>query len=162
VSGHPEFAGRRAEGKWQLLRIRRHTAAPAVAGPTGQTLTNSMHPSTLAACLLWGQGIYFLITAVWPLASIRTFERVTGPKTDDWLVKTVAVLTGVVASVLLLAALRGRASPEVALLATGSAAGLGTIDVIYVLQRRIRRIYLLDAVVEGCLLLLWAAAWPRT
>src|SRR5687768_15295175 len=41
---------------------------------------------------LWLQTIYFLITAIWPLADIESFMKVTGPKTDIWLVKTVAVL----------------------------------------------------------------------
>ena len=38
---------------------------------------------------------YYLITGVWPLLSIGTFEKVTGPKTDRWLVKTVGILVGV-------------------------------------------------------------------
>src|SRR5688572_1280353 len=82
-------------------------------------------------CLV--QGFYFLVTGVWPLVSIDTFQAVTGPKTDHlvtgregdhWLVNTVAVLVTADALVLLLATWRGRPSPEVALLALGSAAGL--------------------------------------
>src|SRR5690606_8858345 len=38
------------------------------------------------------QGIYTLITAVWPIADIDSFMEVTGPKTDVWLVKTVAAI----------------------------------------------------------------------
>src|SRR4051812_12945663 len=105
------------------------------------------------------QGIYFLITGIWPLVSIRTFEAVTGPKTDDWLVKTVGVQVAVVGAVLLLAGCRGRVAPEVAFLAVGSSLGLTAIDLWYVARRVISRIYLLDAAVELILVGLWSTAW---
>jgi hypothetical protein len=35
------------------------------------------------------------MTGLWPLVSIGTFQQVTGPKTDLWLVKTVGVLIAV-------------------------------------------------------------------
>lgn len=38
------------------------------------------------------QGIYTLLTALWALVDIKSFMEVTGPKTDVWLVKTVAVV----------------------------------------------------------------------
>jgi hypothetical protein len=38
-----------------------------------------------------GQGVFYLATGLWPLLNIRTFERVTGPKTDKWFVKTAGV-----------------------------------------------------------------------
>ena len=37
------------------------------------------------------QGVYFAATGVWPLIDMRSFERVTGPKADKWLVRTVGV-----------------------------------------------------------------------
>jgi hypothetical protein len=42
--------------------------------------------------VLWVQTIYYLLTAIWPLADIESFMLVTGRKTDIWLVKTVSVL----------------------------------------------------------------------
>ena len=56
-------------------------------------------------------------------ARIRTFEAVTGPKTDLWLVKTVGVLVAVIGAVLATAGLRGRVPPELALLGAGGALG---------------------------------------
>jgi hypothetical protein len=52
------------------------------------------------------QAVYFLITGIWPLLHIESFMKVTGPKRDLWLVKTVGVLVtaiamGVVASFLI-------------------------------------------------------------
>lgn len=38
------------------------------------------------------QSIYYFIFAVWPLISMRTFEAVTGNKTDEWLVVSVSLL----------------------------------------------------------------------
>ncbi len=62
-------------------------------------------PLTALALL---QGVFYVLTGIWPLLSIRTFERVTGPKVDRWLVKTVGVLVTVIGGVLLLAGSRRR------------------------------------------------------
>ena len=108
--------------------------------------------------LALAQAIFYVVTGVWPLVSIRTFEAVTGPKADRWLVKTVGVLVTVIGAVLGLAGWRRRTTPEVALLATGSAMGLAGIDIVYVAKRRISPIYLLDAMVELALAAAWGAA----
>jgi hypothetical protein len=100
------------------------------------------------------QGLYFLATGVWPLLSMRTFEAVTGPKADRWLVKTVGVLVAVIGATLLHAG--RRPSPPVTTLAVGSAAGLGAIDVVYAARGRISRIYLLDAAIEALIVAAWA------
>jgi hypothetical protein len=107
----------------------------------------------------WGQAIYYALTGVWSLVSIRTFQKVTGPKVDTWLVKTVGTLVLVIGGVLGMAAKKGRVTPEIALLATGSAAGLAAIDVVYASRKRISPIYLLDALAEGGLIALWAVGW---
>lgn len=104
------------------------------------------------------QGVYFLLTGVWPLVHVESFLAVTGPKTDLWLVYTVGVLIAVVGVVLLVAARSGRVTPEVALLAVGSAAALTGIDVIFVARHVIPPVYLLDAAAEVLLMLGWAAA----
>jgi hypothetical protein len=104
------------------------------------------------------QGIYYAITGVWSLVSIRTFEAITGPKTDRWLVKTVGVLVLAIGAVLLRAGRRARPGPEIPLLAVGSAAGLAAIDVVYVAKRRISPVYLLDALAEVGLIAGWLVA----
>jgi hypothetical protein len=109
--------------------------------------------------LCLAQGAYFVVTGIWPLVSIRTFEAVTGPKADDWLVKTVGVLVAVVGGVLILSGVRGDAPIEVAALAVGSAVGLAGIDLWYVVRRIIPPVYLLDAVLELVLVSLWAITW---
>lgn len=105
-----------------------------------------------------GQGVYYLLSGVWPLVSIGTFEMVTGPKTDRWLVKTVGVLVAAIGGMLTLAGLRRRVSLEVALLGAGAAAGLTAIDVVYSARGRISKIYLLDAAAETAVVAAWASA----
>ncbi len=108
--------------------------------------------------LAWAQGGFYVATGLWPIVHIRSFEAVTGPKTDRWLVKTVAGLITVVGVTLLDAARRGEVSRDAVLVATGSAAALTAIDLVYVPKKRISPIYLLDAVAELGLIALWAAA----
>ena len=110
--------------------------------------------------------IYYVITGLWPLVSIGTFQKVTGPKTDLWLVKTAGVLITVIGVVMGMAARRPSAKPqrEIAPLAVGSALGLAGIDVVYVAQGRIRPVYLLDALAEVLLAGAWITVvrWSRS
>ncbi len=131
-------------------------ARPSVRG-AGRRWTPA--PERLVTAVALAQGGYFALTGLWPLVSMRTFERITGPKVDRWLVQTVGVLVLAVGASLGLAGARRRVTPELALLAAGSAAGLAAIDIIYVARRRIAPVYLLDALAEGALLLGWAAGW---
>ncbi len=107
------------------------------------------------------QTAYYLPTGIWPLipfVGIRTFEVLTGPKTDRWLVQTVGALVTVIGAVIGRAGSRRRVTPEVELLAVGTALSLATVDVVFVARRRIRPVYLLDALTN-----LWfAETWRRT
>src|SRR5438477_12519727 len=86
----------------------------------------------LTSAVSLGQAGYYIITGVWPLVSINTFQKITGPKTDLWLVKTAGVLITAIGSVLAMAGLRKQTAPEISVLAASSAAGLAGIDIIYV------------------------------
>ena len=102
-----------------------------------------------------GQGVMYLATGVWPLISLRSFERVTGPKVDGWLVQTVGAVVACVGGVLMLAARRNRITPEIAVLGVSCAASLTAIDIIFVARRRIAPIYLADAAAELLLIAGW-------
>ena len=115
----------------------------------------------LDAAVATGQGLYYLVTGVWPIISMRSFEAVTGPKVDRWLVKTVGVLVGVIGGVLMLAGRRRRVPLEPTVLGTGSAAGLAAIDAIYATRGRISKVYLLDALAEIALIGAWALGKRR-
>jgi hypothetical protein len=115
----------------------------------------------VAVGLAVAQGAYDVVTGVWPIVHLRSFEAITGPKLEGWLVKTVGALIAVVGGTLLSAGLRRRVSPEVMLLAAGSAAALGAVDVVYASRRRISPVYLLDAFAEGVLVAGWGVAAAR-
>jgi hypothetical protein len=107
------------------------------------------------------QGLLYVLTGLWPLVSMGTFLKVTGPKTDLWLVKTVGAVVLVVGAALLLAGLRRSVSPEIALVAVGCAAALTAVDLAYVARRVIGPVYLLDAAAEAGLLVWWALVAAR-
>jgi hypothetical protein len=120
------------------------------------TPSTNARPAGRRAALL-AQSAYYAITAVWPFAHLRSFLRVTGPKRELWLLKTVSALVGVIGSALGVAAWRGRPAAETDVLAVGSAVSLAAIDVVYVARRRISPVYLLDAAVQAALLAAWAS-----
>jgi hypothetical protein len=113
------------------------------------------------AYLSMAQGLYYATTSLWSLLSVGTFQRVTGPKTDVWLVKTVGVLVGAIGLALVVAGFRRAHTPEIGLLGAASAAGLAGIDAYYAGRRRISAVYLLDALAELILLALWIYALIR-
>lgn len=112
--------------------------------------------SDLFCYLALAQGFYFLATGLWAIIDITSFMKVTGPKTDVWLVKTVGVLVCVIAVPLIIAGLNKRLTPEVYVLGVGSAAALTGVDVWYVARRVIPPIYLADAAAELVLIGVWA------
>jgi hypothetical protein len=100
------------------------------------------------------QGLYYLLTGLWPIIHLASFEAVTGPKTDDWLVRMVGLLASVIGATLLFAARRGNRGIEILVLAVGSALAFATVDIVYALRGRISAIYLADAIIELALVAL--------
>jgi hypothetical protein len=112
-------------------------------------MTNSyrgpMHPRLATV-----HGVYYLVTGLWPLLSMRTFESVTGPKTDRWLVRMVGLLAAVIGASIL--ARRGSSERT---LPVGSALAFASVDTTYSLRGTISRIYLADALLELSLVAGW-------
>jgi hypothetical protein len=102
------------------------------------------------------QGTFFLVSGLWPIVHMRSFERVTGPKKDDWLVKTMGALIGGIGATLVVDGLKGRGERSV-LLGASSASVLAASDLIYVARGTIARVYLADASAELAIVALWAA-----
>src|SRR5512141_1150307 len=98
---------------------------------------------------------YWLFGALWPLISMRSFERVTGNKRDEWLVRSVALLMlSVVASLEAMRRSRAgdpRADASMRVLGATSAAALGSVALIGPLVGRISPVYLMDAAVDTAL-----------
>ena len=106
-------------------------------------------------------GLYYLVTGLWPLVDIDSFQAVTGAKTDLWLVKTVGLLIAVIGADLLVSGRRATLTAEVVVLAAGSALALGAVDVIYAARGVISKVYLLDAPIEAALVAAWLFLWIR-
>jgi hypothetical protein len=131
-------------------------------------MSDKRYSSRLAIVLCWVQGLYFFATGVWPILSVRTFQLVTGKKSDHliaeppteadhWMLFTISGLIIAISIVIVAAAWRRRASADTALLGVVSAIALTIIDVVYVARGTIRPIYLADAAVEVVIIATWAA-----
>jgi hypothetical protein len=108
------------------------------------------------------QAGYYLVTGTWPLVHMASFEAVTGPKTDHWLVQMVALLVVVIGVTMAWGVRRARqaVAAEVVLLALLSAAAFTVIDVVHGLSGRISSIYLADAAAEVALMV-WIVVAAR-
>jgi hypothetical protein len=120
----------------------------------------SPRPMFTRSQLTLAQGAFYAVTGIWPILHMRSFEAVTGPKADRWLVKTVGGLLTVAGVAMWQAGRSRRVTPEIVTVAAGSAAVLTAIDVVYVSKGRISPVYLLDAVAEVGLIGGWAVAEP--
>lgn len=107
------------------------------------------------------QGVYYIATGLWPLLSMPSFESVSGPKTDEWLVRTVGLLVLIVGLVLMSAAIWRDLNAPARILGIGSAAGLAWIDFFYAMRGVIWLVYMLDGVGEAGLVILWVIALMR-
>lgn len=84
---------------------------------------------------------------------MRSFEAVTGPKVDKWLVQMVGLLAATIGLTLLVGArTKDRVGNEILTLAVTSALSFAGIDVVHAARRRISSIYLGDAICEAGLI----------
>src|SRR5687767_7583157 len=104
-------------------------------------------PSFLRFLYLF-QGSYYFLTGLWPLFHIGSFQGVTGPKTDLWLVKMVALLTALIGFLILRSGVRKEGRTEIFLLAVISAACYCGIDLYYGMRAVISPVYLADGVLQ--------------
>ncbi len=103
-------------------------------------------------------GAFNVAGGLWPLLHLRSFEAVTGPKADRWLVRTVAglMVANGVAQWRTEPSSDGRAAAR--RIGLGTASVLAAVDVAYAIPHRISRMYLVDAALEAG----WALAWIRS
>ena len=99
-------------------------------------------------------GAYLLFGGAWPLVHMRSFEAITGPKPDEFLVRTVAMLLLLVVGILL----RQRTAPwerSAVHMAVGTLIVLGLVDITSAAGGWIWKVYYAD----GAMHLLFATAW---
>lgn len=107
------------------------------------------------------QGIYYALTGVWALVDIDSFQAVTGPKTDLWLVKTFGMLVAAFGAALVLLAMRRRVTGEAAWLAASVAVAIAISESYFAIRGQIWAIYLVDALIEAVLVAGWALTANR-
>lgn len=102
---------------------------------------------------------YLVATGVWSLVHRPSFERVTGPKEDYWLVQTVGALAIAIGVSLDIAVRRRPEEPETIVLgATGCVAfGLASVRA----AQTESRVYLGDALLETAFLAAWLEPLKR-
>lgn len=109
----------------------------------------------LYSILLWTQGIYTLVTALWGLLDIDSFMSVTGPKTDIWLVKTVSVLLVAIALSLLSGLIDGPYKLPIAILGISTSIAMAFIDFNYTITDTISKVYAVDGIIEILFMVGW-------
>jgi len=92
------------------------------------------------------QGIYFVVTGIWPLLNMASFITATGPKQDTWLVEMVGLLSTSIGLTYIVASLRRREVPV--LLGYLVSFSFLVMDLIYVMSGEIDQIYLVDAGIQ--------------
>ena len=124
----------------------------AVLGPA----VDRLQPWSLLAI---AHGAYFAALGAWPLLHFRSFEKVTGPKPEEWLTKGVAACWLNVGIHLVQAGLRGgRSRREVRGLAVRMAMTFAAFDFHYAgRRRRISPVYLVNGFAQVAFATLWGA-----
>lgn len=109
------------------------------------------------------QGLYVLMTALWPLLYLENFIQVTGPKTDIWLVRAISFLLLPYAVFCFWTALVQRPVPQVL---SGSMMLMGVslagVEFYYATHRVISTLYELDAVLQILFAVWWAFHFFRS
>jgi hypothetical protein len=101
------------------------------------------------------QGIYTTITALLAIVDIDSFMKVTGPKNDIWLVKTVSVILLAVGLTFLVHAFQQKISLAAITLALSTSLGLAIIDFHYVSEGVISRVYAADGIIQIIFFIIW-------
>lgn len=110
--------------------------------------------------LVWrSQVASYAVGCLWPLLGAKSFQRVTGPKRDMWLVSMVALLLGSSGIAIGRAGMNHRITPEIVQLAVGTGASLAGVGVVNVARGRISSIYLADALAHITLVAGWLVAF---
>lgn len=108
------------------------------------------------------QGLYDLFGGLWPLLHMRSFAAVTGPKSDEWLVRAVAGILVVVGAGLLHDVRRGYVPITMARTAMGVSLVLALVALISSLAGWISWVYFLDGIAHATLFLGWCyLLWHR-
>lgn len=101
------------------------------------------------------QGMYDLLGGLWPLLHLQSFEQVTGPKSDDWLVRSVAGILVVVGIGLLYDASHHRLAAGMRRTAAGISLVLALVALISSTAGWVSWLYFIDGLAHASFFLGW-------
>jgi hypothetical protein len=105
------------------------------------------------------QGIYYLLRGLWLLLGYGFQGAASGETVSAFLAHSTGLLVLIIGAALCLAAYRRQGSAEVLLIALGAAIGLTVLDLVYVFNRSISVLYILDAIIQAALVAAWVHGW---
>jgi hypothetical protein len=108
----------------------------------------------IASIILIAHATFLGVTGLWPLIHIESFMAVLGPKTDVWLVNTVALLLVSVTWILFLCRHYGQYKLAAGI-AIPTSLSLAFIDFYYSNAAIISDIYQIDGFIQIAFILLW-------
>jgi hypothetical protein len=110
-----------------------------------------------AARVARAQGLFNIACGLWPSVSMSSYEKVYGPKTDRFLVRTVGSLLVGVGLNQLRAAARPEGLPYAKRIGTSAALTQFRLDLVNVVTGRVPPTYLIDAAAQAG----WLYAWRK-
>jgi len=146
-----------------MKSMRDSSKRPFMIGPINGLVSGyggSPRMHGLVAFAARTQVVYYLASGLWPLLNYQSFERVTGARQEAWQVQTVGGLVAVIGVALLVARSR-RLTPDVVVLAVGSALALAIGDLAHSSGPRHPWVYALEAGIEFAIAALWIVGWRR-
>jgi hypothetical protein len=143
----------------RALLIRRRADFMLQLSPSAAQIANTPDP---ARQLALGHGLFWIATGLWPVFHMRSFETVTGPKRDHWLVRTVGLLLASMGAGLIAGARDDRGVPASSRLVASAASGaIVGIDLVYTAKRVLKPVYLIDALVHAEFVAAWLVSSSR-
>ena len=121
-------------------------------------ITSPPAPRKLPIFAAFAQGFFCLVIGLWPVVSFQSFQSLTGQKPDHWALTLAGLLLAGIGASMLIAAVRRDIAFEVFVIGLVTALSLVATDVIFVVERSLPAVYLLDAVAESLFVALWIFA----
>jgi hypothetical protein len=126
--------------------------------PNKNIVSHRWRPATRLLFLI--QCSYFFTMALWPIVDIESVVAITGPRTDIWLVKTVASLQMAISLTMALCIFIRPDRRLTFPLGIITALAFILVDLYSVMTGVTLKIYLADAAIEFCFLMNWLATIP--
>lgn len=106
------------------------------------------------------QAAHYILTGLWAVLHLRSFEALTGKKQDRWLVRSTGLMIATVGSYFLMAGVQGP-SPRTRWFGMLFPAALATADVCWAWRSTRAKAYLADALVAGIVIGAWFLTKPE-